>query len=82
MIEALVAVLRPKQNGTWSTEYHAWLYDILMVEIPLSAKDKSRSLKQLPKCSVSFEDDTGEFLLNYLFSLTGANQGGLKGKSS
>ena len=79
-MEALLAVLRPKQHAPASPDFRARVYDILLLDVQGSSQDWHKAERQLPKVSISYEDERTNLLQGYLFNITGGNSGGLKGR--
>ncbi len=76
-MEAVIVALRPKQHATVTQDFRPRAFDILLTDIPINNSEKT--LKQLPKATISYEEDPAEPLFNFLYEITGAEYGGLKG---
>lgn len=80
-MEAIVAVLRPRHPVTaMSADLRLESYDILLVEMRmLTARDKVRTMKQLPATNILLDDEPGDALIAFLYRFTGADNGGITG---
>ena len=79
-MDAVVAAVRPKQQGTFTQDFRPWTYDVLLTETLLPNNDRTQ--KHLPKTSLSFEEEPADSLCSYLHTLTGDDLGGLKGNQA
>jgi len=80
-MEAVVAVLRPRHESViLSKELLLTSYDILLVEMRVSTRDKSvQTVKQLPTTNISFENEPSDALSAFLYRFTGGDSGGITG---
>lgn len=78
-METIIVVLRPKLVSTVSREFSAGSFDVLLTDVKSSVSDKSTTIKQLPKTDISYEQEPADGLFDYLYNLTGAQYGGIKG---
>ena len=81
-MDTVVVVLRPKEHGTVSQDFRPKGYDLLLTDIAVPNTDKLKAVKQLPKATISFEHETSDALFQFLYELTGAELGGLKGTAN
>ncbi|KAK2194018.1 hypothetical protein NP493_3g04010 [Ridgeia piscesae] len=79
-MEAVIAVLRPKYFGSVSRDFDPKAYDLLLIDGNLPSSENAGANKQFPKTTISFELEPADALFTYLYNLTGAELGGLKGK--
>ena len=82
IMEAIVAVLRPKCTGVISGEFRAKSYEILLMESRILNRDKVKTMKQLPTTNILLDNEPSDALCAFLFRFTGAEAGGLKGLHS
>ena len=80
-METILAVIRPKQVSAITREFSPGSFDILLMDMKLSGTDKSKAIKQLPKTNISYEQEPADALFAYLYNLTGAEYGGIKGET-
>ena len=79
-MEVVVVALRPKIGFSITQDFQPKLFDILLTDLQLGAPaDNKPKLKQLPKAVISYEDETSEALATFLYQVTGAEKGGMKG---
>ncbi len=75
-------VLRPKPHSSVSQDFRPNDYDILLTEQgSVSVPGLGRTMKQLPKTNMTFEEEPMDALCTFLFNMTGGAFGGLKGTS-
>lgn len=81
-MEAIVAVLRPRHPVVdLSGDLNLKSYDILLVEMRmLIARDKVRTMKQLPATNILLDDEPGDALIAFLYRFTGGDNGGITGE--
>jgi len=77
-VDFLLAVIRPKPfHKPPKNEFQAKYYDILLLDINHDAN--GRGLKHLPKISVPYQENPLEKAVEFLYIITGADRGGIKG---
>ena len=77
-----MAVLRSRYSiDTLSDNLSLDSYDILLVEMRmLTAREKVRTMKQLPATNILLDDDPGDALISFLYRFTGGKEnGGIRG---
>ena len=79
VMETVIVAIRPHQSNPVTAEFDPAAYDILLTDVKLANADKLKGFKQLPKTTVSYDQEPAEALCACLFSLTGGENGGLKG---
>ena len=78
-MEAIVAVLRPR-HLVMPIEFRLESYDILLVQMRmLTARDKVRTMKQLPATNILLDDEPEDALTAFLYRFTGGDDGGITG---
>ena len=78
-MEAVIAVLRPKYFGSVSRDFDPKAYDLLLIDGSTHASENAGANKKFPKTTISFELEPADALFTYLYNLSGAELGGLKG---
>lgn len=74
-MDAVVAIIRPKQIQSHRGPFLEML-EVLLMDIRISNTDRSKTIKQLPKVTVGFDEEPTDVVLKFVYSLTGE---GLKG---
>jgi len=78
-MEAIVAVLKPR-HPVMPIDLRLESFDILLVEMRmLTARDKVRTMKQLPATNILLDDEPGDALTAFLYRFTGGDNGGITG---
>ena len=81
-METILCVLRPKQTVTPVTrDFSPSAFDVLLTDVKIpGSPEKAKPVKQLPRTDISYEQEPTDALFEYLYDLTGAHYGGIKGK--
>lgn len=77
-MEVILLVIRPKHNVS-GQDYRAKLYDILLLDHK-NVERHGKSTKYLPSFVPTSENEPRDEILSHLYSLTGAEHGGIKGE--
>ena len=76
-MEAVLAIIRPKQNVV-GQEFKSKLYDILLLDHKNDRHGKSA--KYLPKFPLAMDREPRDEILSNVYTLTGGDHGGIKGE--
>jgi len=78
-MEAIVAVLKPRQAVIPGGDFNAKAYEILLMETQVLEQGKIKKMRQLPATNVLLTDEPSDALCAFLYRYTGAEKGGLRG---